>query len=512
MTFKTGLIAALLMTTVTAPALAETLKEAMAAAYASNPEITAARAGQRLSDEELVRAKANILPSLNSQTVFDQETSSPGTLNDESRLFNSTVELRQPIYRGGQTVNGIRAADRRVLAGREQLRATENQLIFDTVQAYLNVLSDQSEVELTSGNVRVLERQLQASTDRFEVGDVTRTDVAQSEARLALARSQAIAAEGNLQVSRNAYQRIVGRPPVDLQPPPPLPPLPQTQAEAVAFALQGSPFVISARLAEEAARFDVKGARGARLPTLDATFSVGYSNFRGLNNTIIGPTGPVDPANPGNPDPSNVPIVSQRFSNIEFTQNIGVTMTIPLYAKGQLGSQIRSTKARALQLREQAVGAERNAVDQVRTAFENLLSARATIRAATVAVDANDLALEGTRAEQTVGTRNILDVLNAEQELLNAQVQLVRAERNSYVAAYALLAAIGQAEVDNLAVPVEQYNAPRYLDRADDRWFDWAAEFDTQPVTTMPLEPGPLAAGAQPQTSDDVNVMSEGEN
>ncbi len=479
MKLKLTLIAALLAT----PASAETLYEAMASAYASNPDIAAARAGQRLTDEQLVRAKAEVLPSLGSRTVFDQETSSPGRFDDQSRLFSTAVQLTQPVYRGGQTINGIRAADRRVLAGRENLRATENQLMFDTVQAYQDVLRDQSEVELTSSNVRVLERQLQASTDRFEVGDVTRTDVAQSEARLALARSQFIAAEGNLQASRNAYERIVGRPPENLQPPPPLPPLPQTQAEAVALALENSPFVISARLAEEAARYDVKTAKGARLPTLDATAAIGYTNFRGLNNSIGG----------------------LRFSNVEFTQNIGATLTIPFYQKGQVGSQIRSAKAAAQQQRQNAIGAERRAIDQVRTAFENLLSARATIRAASVAVDANELALEGTRAEQTVGTRNILDVLNAEQEFLNAQVQLVRAERNSYVAGYALLAAIGRAEAEQLGLPVDLYDAPRYLDRADDRWFDWNAEFDAQPLMTD------VRADVAPPTIPEEPAM-EGEN
>ncbi|MBV7257201.1 TolC family outer membrane protein [Pacificimonas sp. WHA3] len=465
MSIRATPIALLLTCAMALPVQAETLREAIASAYATNPDITAARAGQRLTDEELVRAKAGIRPTISSTSVLDQETTSPGRFDDQSRLFNSQIQLSQPVWRGGQTINNIRAADKSVLAGRERLRATENQLILDTVTVYLDVLSNQSEVELTQGNVSVLEQQLQASTDRFEVGDVTRTDVAQSDARLALARSQLISAQANLEASRHAYRRIVGNEPVNLQPPPPLPVLPGTPEQAVDLALAESPFVNSAKLAEQSARYSVSSARGARLPSLDATFSVGYTNFRGLNNQIGG----------------------IRFSNVEFTQNIGARLTIPIYQGGQQGSAIRSAKARADQLREDATAAERQAIANVRTAFENLLSARATIQAASVAVEANELALEGTRAEQTVGTRNILDVLNAEQELLNAQVQLVRAERNAYVAGYSLLAATGRAEVKNLDVPVALYNAEQYLDRADDRWFDWAAEFDAQPLSTAVL-------------------------
>ncbi|MBZ6379859.1 MULTISPECIES: TolC family outer membrane protein [Pacificimonas] len=455
------------------PASAETLQEAMASAYATNPNLTAARAGQRVTDETLVSEKFRVLPTVGGQVLLDQETSDPGRFDDFSRLFNSTVQLRQPIYSFGRIRNSVKAADRSVLSGRAGLRATENDVMLDVVTAYLDVLADQSEVELTQNNVRVLERQLQASSDRFEVGDVTRTDVAQSEARLSLARSNFIAAQANLQTSRNFYAQVVGHAPRDLQPPPPLPTLPGSPDAAVDLALQNNPLVQASRLAEEAQEYRVRAVRGQRLPTLEATYDVGYTNYRGTNNSVGGLT----------------------FQNIDFTQNIGVTATVPLFQRGQVGSQIRSAKARAVQLREDALNAERQTIANVRTAYENLMAARATIEAAETAISANELALEGTRAELTVGTRNILDVLNAEQELLNAQVQLVRAERNSYVAAFALLASMGRAEVDDLGVPVRLYDAEGYLDRADDHWFDWTAEFDAQPVTTEPMVsvPEPMA-------------------
>ena len=470
--------ALLLLPAAAAPAHAETLPEAMAAAYATNPDITAARAGQRLNDEDLVQAEAAIRPTVGATGFLDQETSDPGRFDDQQRTVGGSVQLRQPVWTGGRVRAAIRAADRGVLSGRALLRGTENQLMLDTVIVYMDVLADQSEVELTSSNVRVLERQLQASSDRFEVGDVTRTDVAQSEARLALARSQSIAAEANLEASRNGYVRVVGHEPRNLQPPPPLPPLPRSPAAAVEQALAENPFVEAARLAQEAQQFRVRQARAQRMPEVGASFGIGYNNLQGLNRQF------------------NVPL-----SVIDFTQNIGATLTIPLYSRGQLGSQIRSAKARSDQLREDALGTERQVIDQVRSAYENLLAARATIDAATVAVEANELALEGTRAELTVGTRNILDVLNAEQELLNAQVQLVRAERNSYVAGFALLAALGRAEADDLAVPVQLYDPERYLDRADDHWFDWDAEFDAQPLRTDVEVPVPSPV-VQPPLAD----------
>lgn len=450
--------AALLMP---APAAAETLREAMASAYATNPELAAARAGVRISDEDLVQARAEVRPSLGGQALLDQETTNPGDFTDRSRLVAGTIRLTQPIYRGGVTIAGIRAADRRVLSGREELRQTENDVLLDAVIVYMDVLRDQSEVELTENNVLVLERQLQASQDRFEVGDITRTDVAQSEARLALARSQNIAAQGNLEVSRNAYERVVGHPPENLQPPPPLPTLPASMKQAVDLALQESPSIISARLQEEAASFDVRAARGARLPQLDATFDVGYTNFRG-----------------------NVGGGVVRAASVDYTQNIGLTATIPLYQKGQAGSRIRQASARAGQLRHQALNTERFVIEGVRSAYENLLTARATIEAANIGVSSNTLALEGVRAENSVGNRTILDVLDAEQELLSAQVQLVRAERNAYVAGYALLNAIGSVEAETLSLPVDLYAPEIYLKRANGRIFDWAAEFTPQPLTT----------------------------
>lgn len=483
-----GGAAALAFAAAAAPAAADTLRDAMAAAYANNPTLAAARAGQQATSETLVQQRSRIRPTIGGQVTLDQETTGPGNFDDFSRLVTVGARLTQPVYRGGQIRAGIKSAGNRVSAGREQLRATENQTIFDTVVAYLDVLRLQSEVDLTANQVKVLERQLQASKDRFEVGDLTRTDVAQSEARLSLARSQNIAAGGNLANARATYERVVGRAPTDLETPPPLPVLPGTQQQAIDLALADSPFLIAAKRQQDAARYDVKAARGARLPSLDATFQTGYTNFRGL----VGAGGGL------------------RTGGIDYTQNIGATMTIPLYQGGVQGSRIREAEARFTQAEQNAFGTERTTVENARTAWENLQSARATIESARSAVEANALALEGTRAENEVGSRTILDVLNAEQEVLNSRVTLVRAERDAYVAAYALLATIGRAEADDLGLPVELYRPDDYTRGARRHWFDWAPGFDEQPVTTKVLETGasPMGPAVPPNVEPQQDVTT----
>lgn len=471
-TVRGMVLAGVALVAVAAPAAAETLKDALEAAYANNPTLAAARAGQQATSEQVVQQLGRIRPTVGLQSTFDQENSSPGKFDDFSRLVTVGARLTQPVYRGGQVQAGISAAKYRDVAGREQLRATESQTMLDTVVAYMDVLRLQSEVDLTANQVRVLERQLQASQDRFEVGDLTRTDVAQSEARLALARSQNIAAEGNLANARSIYERVVGRAPGDLEPPPPLPELPSTQQQAIDLALVDNPSLLAAKKFEDAAKKDVSAAKGARLPSVDATFSVGYTNFRGL----VGAGGGL------------------RTGGIDYSQNIGATITLPLYQGGIQGSRIREAQARYSQAEQNALGAERATVENARTAWENLLSARATIESAKVAVRANELALEGTSAENEVGSRTILDVLDAQQELLNSRVTLVRAERDAYVAAYALLATVGKAEAEDLGLDVELYRPEEYTSRAKRHFIDWAPGFDGREVARPAPAVTPAAA------------------
>lgn len=455
-------------------ASAETLQEALAAAYESNPELAAQRAALRALDERVSQAAANFRPFADSNVSATQEFDGVGDFGDAGRLVTGSVDLRQPLYRGGRNRSQLSAADQRVLAGREQLREFENRVLLDVVTAYRDVLRDQAEVELTSNNVRVLERQLQASRDRFEVGDLTRTDVAQSEARLATAQSQRIAALGRLTASREFYRRVVGRAPGTLAPTPPLPTLPGTPEQAVDLAVAENPALIAARFREEAARYDVRTAKGAILPSADVTAGIGVQDFSGGDRIGI--------------------IGSPAGSGREWSQTVGVSATIPLYQSGAAASRIRE----AQQLRSQALldiaSTEREVTENARNAFEQVETARATIQAADVAVRANTLALEGVRAESLVGSRTVLDVLDAEQELLAAQVELVRAQRNEYVAGFALLAALGRVEAENLGLSVTPYDPTDYYRRVRNKWTGWEKSTPPQP---KPMVPGPVSIPLQ---------------
>jgi outer membrane protein len=325
---------------------------------------------------------------------------------------------------------------------------------------------------LNENNVKVLGTNLQATQDRFQIGDLTRTDVAQSEARLQLGRSQLATAEGRLTGSEATYRQIVGHAPGQLAPPPPLPPLPATADEAVRIALANNPVLIAISRQAMAAGYDVNVARAGRLPTLSAIASGDYLN------QVTGSTNGLDRAGTAT--------------------SVGLAATVPLFQGGLPAARIRQAQAQQGQVLEQVVGTERAVVQAARAAFATYDAAQRAIQANTVAVQANELALEGNRAEQSVGTRTIIEVLNAEQELLNSQVALVSAKRDAYVAGFQLLNAMGQAEAQDLGLeggplydPLGNYR------RVSNNWNDWAGEarhptIATRTVSPQELPPNPV--------------------
>jgi outer membrane protein len=321
--------------------------------------------------------------------------------------------------------------------------------------------------------VKVLETNLQATRDRFEIGDVTRTDVAQSEARLALQRGRLEISQSRLAASEENYRRVIGKKPGVLQPPPPLPPLPASPEQAVQIALLNNPDLIASARQALAAGYDVRAVRGTRLPTLSAVASGDYAN------TLQGDTG-------------GVPRSGTATS-------IGVQSTIPLYQGGLPSAQIRRAQAIEGQAYELRIATERLVVANARSAFAAYHAALDVIASSEVAVKANELALEGARAENSVGTRTILDVLNAEQELLNSQVELVTARREAYVAGFTLLNAMGQAEADDLGLeggplydPLGNYR------RVAGSWGDWAGERRHPTVATSTVAPAEQPQGVTP--------------
>lgn len=447
------------------PLRAETLQDALAAAYTTNPDLTSQRAAVRALDESVEIAAAQGRPFVSGTAGVQQAFDSIGR-GDDGRALTATANLNLPLFQGGRVRNGVRAADRRVEAGRETLRAVENAVLTGVVTAYLDVQRDQAVVQLNQNQVRVLEEQLRASRDRFEVGDLTRTDVAQSEARLATAQSNLTAARAQLTASQESYRRVVGRAPGSLAAPPPLPPLPGTAEQAVDQAVAENPSLQAARLNERASAYDVGVARAGRLPSITGSTGVRYED-------ALGSAGDNFNLPPGN-----------RIDGNDTSQTVGVSATIPLYQAGAVSAQIRQAQARRSQALEQVIVAERNVVANARNAYEGVVTSRAVIESAEVAVRANELALEGTRQENLVGSRTILDVLDAEQELLNARVTLVRARRDNYVAGFTLLSTIGRADAEDLGLAVERYDPAESYRRTRGTWSDWSSGPDPKPVAT----------------------------
>lgn len=459
---KTGLLLSVLLPAAAlaaGSARADTLQDAIAAAYASNPDLLAQRDAVRQSDEGVSQARSAGRPSVGIQGSVGQ--AGLNNFTDNGRTYTVGIQLNQSLYRGGRVPVARSAAQARIYAARARLRAQENQIVLNVVTAYADVLRFTRVVELNGNQVRVLERELQASRDRFEVGDLTRTDVAQSEARLANAQSNLVLAENQLVAAREAYIRAVGKPPENLEPLPPLPPLPGTEGQAVDLASVNNPQLIAARFDESAARYDVLGLERSRLPTIDLNAQGAYQQFVG-----------------GGAGSSFV-----RQGQF-FTQQATVVATIPVYQRGLIGSQIRESQARRSQLQEIIGSTDRQVRQNVVNSFNTLRAARAVIKANEVAVAANTLAAEGVRQENQVGTRTIIEVLNAEQERLNAEVNLVTARRDEQVAGYSLLANAGGAEAVALGVPVEYYDPEVNARRVSNKFGDDGDE--TEPALPLP--------------------------
>jgi outer membrane protein len=454
----------------------QTLGDALAAAYENNPTLTAARSGQRALDENVPIARADGLPTLGSTIDYNEVLmqSSNRTFSPD-RTLSVQGQLTIPLYQGGIVRNSIRGARARVESGQAQLRGTESTVFNRVVAAYMDVLRDEAVVALNRNNVDVLGVNLQATRDRFDIGDLTRTDVAQSESRLALARGNLEAAEARLISSRETYIQLVGSAPGDLTAPPPLPGLPATVDDAVETALAENPDLEAAQIDAQASGFDVRSARGTRMPRVSFTTNGAYTNFLGSISSGI----------PG--------VTAQQTQT---TASTGVTVTIPLFQGGQPAARVRQAQARESQALETLIGAERSIIAQTRAAFASLRGARAVAQSSEIAVNASRLSLEGVRAENSVGSRTILDILNAEQELLNAQVQLVSARRDAYVAGFTLLAAMGRAEAEDLGIATGEalYDPAANYERVDGIIWDW--DEDPTPMPTATRTTGTTAQSA----------------
>lgn len=423
-------------------ARADDLRGALIAAYNTNPTLQSARETLRATDEGVPIARADGLPAASvsaSETEYVKQ-SEILSQSGAQRMLAVSGSLNVPIYSGGAVRNAVKAAEIRVTAGRADLRGSESSLFSSVVAAYMNVILDEAVVRLNLTQVQTLQVNLQATTDRFQIGDLTRTDVAQSQSRLALAQGDLRSAQANLESAREQYIQVVGKAPVRLEAPPPLPGLPSDADEAVAVALEHNPDLIGARERSLAAKSDTKAAGAARLPKLDFFADSLYGNYFGtlsFSNTALG----------GGSLPAGIAIPQTGV-----TADVGIRATIPLYQGGRPTAQVRQAEAREGAALEDEIGSERSVISQVRAAFTSFQAANSIIESTQTAVAAAKLSLEGVRAENSVGRRTILDILNAEGELVSAEEQLATARRNAYVAGFTLLAAMGRAEARDLGL------------------------------------------------------------
>ena len=454
---------------VASPALADDLRAALVATYNTNPTLAAARDQQRATDEGVPLAQADGLPSLNgtaSETEFVKRNASPLSVTP-ARQFSLGATLNVPIYSGGAVRNAVKAAEIRVDAGQAGLASTEASVFASAVAADMDVMLNEVVVRLNKAQVQTLTTNLQATSDRFQIGDLTRTDVAQSQSRLALAKGALRSAESNLTGAREQYVQVIGKPADNLQSPPALPGLPASAADAVAFALEHNPDLTAAHARARAARADTNAAGAARLPQINFFADAARSDYLS----------------------SLPPFGSISLPQTTTSADIGVRAVVPLYSGGRPTALVRQAEGREAAALDGEIGTERQIIAQVRATYSSWVAAQEIIASTQTAVDAAKLSLEGVRAENSVGNRTILDILNAEQELVNAQVQLATARRNGYVAGFSLLAAMGRAGARDLGLEGGPLYDPQvhYAHVHADAW-DWDGDGRPKPSASRTVD------------------------
>ncbi len=431
-----------------AAAQSHTLQDALAAAYSNTPSLQAARAQLRATDENVPTALSGWRPTVTVSANFgtasgDQTSGSNGryiTTQQGRAVAGASTTLTQPLYRGGRTTASTNRAENLVLTQRAKLIASEAQLFSSTVSAYVGVISAQETLALDVNNEQVLQRQLQATNDRFRVGEITRTDVAQAEAALAGATATRQTAEGALQTARATYQQYVGELPGNLVEPQPLKLPSKTLEEAKALTDANNPNIIAAafQYAADKDNFDLQYS--ALMPNVNLQGTVSYSQ---------------------NASQARVKTTGEQAT---------VNLTMPIFQGGSEYSAIRAARQTAEQDQRLIDDARRTAVQAVTAAWEGYQAARSTIDSTRTQIRADEIALEGTQREAIVGSRTTLDVLNAEQVLLNARTTLISNLATLVTASYQVAAAVGRLTARDLNLQVPYYDETAYYKAVRDRW------------------------------------------
>ncbi len=505
-TVRSWCSAAALLVAASAPLHAETLKEALTAAYLYNPTLKSARAALRSADNQVSLAKSGYRPTISAQFQYGYEDvltkfKSQGTQEGSLPVCSTTVPagvpctpnsslplsalssgsasafsgqgnprqgqiaLQQNIFDGFRTYNNVKGSEAIVEAGREDLRNQEISILLNAATAYMNVVRDQAIVKLRQNNVKVLAEQLRATQDRFKVGEVTRTDVAQAESGLAQSQADLSIAQGTLYGDQALFGQYIGHPPGTLRDPgPPTRLLPKTLQGAIDISEAENPGILGAVFRERAQEHQVKEVKGQLLPTL--TFNASYTKAA---------------------EPFGQPTVT----NFEDTRVFG-QLTVPLYQAGSVSAQIRGAIETLSQRRQQIDEQRELARANVSAQWGLVLAAKGNVAAGKSAVEATRIALEGVREEERVGQRTILDVLNSEQQYLNAQVNLVSFQRDLVVTSYGVLAYMGRLTAYDIALEAELYDPTRYYGEVKDAWYGWGASIESQedPRVAPVYDPG----------------------
>jgi TolC family type I secretion outer membrane protein len=435
------------------PGNAASLDEALVQTYETNPTLRAARARLRGVNERVPQELSNWRPqvsvnaSVGRQRLEETQPFGGGTrtTTEYTNPFTAEARLRQPLYRGGQTVAGVDRAENEVKAQRAELENTQQEVLLRAIEAYMNVWRDRRTVDLSTDNVETLRQQLEATQARLDQGIVTQTDLAQARSRLSQARARLETSQGDLTASESVYQEVVGTEPGDVRYPGVPADLPGSRAAAVARAVDANPQVTAAEFQQAAAEKRVRQTEGELLPNVFLEGSLSYQEGR-----------------------------AGADRELERAQ-VSLNLQVPLYQAGQVTSRVREAKQQASERRIQISEARKRAEQQAKSAWARLQAARGQLREVEQQVQAAQAALTGVEQELQVGERTVLDVLDAEQELFNAEVQRVRARRDLVVAAYRVASATGQLTARGLQLETEYYNPEDAYDDVRGEWWSLTA-------------------------------------
>lgn len=423
---------------------AETINDALASAYRYNARLDAARATLRATDEEVARANSGYRPTItgSADTGYQSVETKPGNGQVETHPRGYGVSAVQPLFKGFRVLNQVREAEATVRAGRETLRAVEQAVLLDSATAYMDVVRDTEILKLRENNVNVLTRELKATQERFAVGEVTRTDVAQAEARRAAAVSALDLARSNLKISRGTFERHVGHPPSNLVEPRTIDRrLPKSLDESNGIAIRENPTVVVALYREQGQRSTVDRIWGELLPSVQLEASW---------NRRFDPSSTIDES--------------------ETTLVRGV-LSVPLYSSGEVQARVRQAKHTHIGRIQEIEQARADTQANVVQAWSQLAAAKAQLESDQASVAAFRTALQGVREEERVGQRTLLDILNAEQELLNSEVNLTTTRRNIVVASYNLLAAVGRLNIQELGAVSDVYDPAMHYYEVRRKWW-----------------------------------------